>query len=160
MKLLKLVPDNTNIQFLKWRNIAMAISFAMIVGSSVLVAARGKAIAAGLDPIIYSHPIGYHGHAAGTPIGMWDNQAARPEGEAPMDAPTAWSIRATFSSSSASAELLRSISSSRASLAPLNASNAAIISCMAARASGVPEAVLVSFMVSPATISLSRRERA
>ena len=41
MKLLKLVPDNTNIQFLKWRNIAMAISFAMIVGSIVLVAARG-----------------------------------------------------------------------------------------------------------------------
>ena len=41
MKLLKLVPDNTNIQFLKWRNIAMAISFAMIVGSIVLVAVRG-----------------------------------------------------------------------------------------------------------------------
>ncbi|WP_243446680.1 M24 family metallopeptidase [Polymorphobacter fuscus] len=61
-------------------------------GNEVLAAARAKAIAAGLTPIIYSHPIGYHGHAAGTPIGMWDNQAARPEGEAPMDAPTAWSI--------------------------------------------------------------------
>jgi len=63
--------------------------------------------------------------------------------------PTAWSIRATFSSSSVSAEAFFSISCSRASLAPLNASNAAIISCMAARASGVPEACLVSFMVSP-----------
>jgi hypothetical protein len=61
-------------------------------GNDVLAAARAKAIAQGLTPIIYSHPIGYHGHAAGTPIGMWDNQAARPEGEAPMDAPTAWSI--------------------------------------------------------------------
>lgn len=61
-------------------------------GNEVLAAARAKAIAQGLTPIIYSHPIGYHGHAAGTPIGMWDNQAARPEGEAPMDAPTAWSI--------------------------------------------------------------------
>jgi hypothetical protein len=61
-------------------------------GNAVLAAARAKAIAQGLTPIIYSHPIGYHGHAAGTPIGMWDNQAARPEGEAPMDAPTAWSI--------------------------------------------------------------------
>jgi hypothetical protein len=61
-------------------------------GNDVLAAARAKAIAKGLVPIIYSHPIGYHGHAAGTPIGMWDNQAARPEGEAPMDAPTAWSI--------------------------------------------------------------------
>ncbi|MBC7504183.1 MAG: M24 family metallopeptidase, partial [Sandarakinorhabdus sp.] len=61
-------------------------------GNAVLAAARAKAIAAGLNPTIYSHPIGYHGHAAGTPIGMWDNQAARPEGEAAMDANTAWSI--------------------------------------------------------------------
>ena len=61
-------------------------------GNEVLAAARAKAIAAGLDPTIYSHPIGYHGHAAGTPIGMWDNQAARPEGEVTMPADTAWSI--------------------------------------------------------------------
>lgn len=61
-------------------------------GNAVLAAARAKAIAAGLDPVIYSHPIGYHGHAAGTPIGMWDNQEARPEGAAPVSADTAWSI--------------------------------------------------------------------
>jgi hypothetical protein len=61
-------------------------------GNEVLAAARAKAIAQGLDPVIYSHPIGYHGHAAGTPIGMWDNQNARAEGEWPMHAPTAWSI--------------------------------------------------------------------
>jgi preprotein translocase subunit SecF len=41
MKLLKLVPDTTNIAFLKWRNIAMAISFAMIAASIILVAVRG-----------------------------------------------------------------------------------------------------------------------
>lgn len=41
MKLLKLVPDDTNIQFLKWRNVAMAISVAMIIASIVLVAVRG-----------------------------------------------------------------------------------------------------------------------
>lgn len=41
MKLLKLVPDITNLHFLKWRNIAMAISFAMIIGSIILVAVRG-----------------------------------------------------------------------------------------------------------------------
>ncbi|MEQ1687147.1 MAG: protein translocase subunit SecF [Sphingopyxis sp.] len=41
MKLLKLVPDNTNIHFLKWRNVAMAISLAMIVCSIVLVVVRG-----------------------------------------------------------------------------------------------------------------------
>ncbi|MEZ5710657.1 MAG: protein translocase subunit SecF [Blastomonas sp.] len=41
MKLLKLVPENTNIQFLKWRNVAMGISIAMIVASIVLVMVRG-----------------------------------------------------------------------------------------------------------------------
>lgn len=41
MKLLKFIPDNTNIQFLKWRNVAMAISFLMIIASMVLVATRG-----------------------------------------------------------------------------------------------------------------------
>jgi hypothetical protein len=61
-------------------------------GNAVLADARARAIAAGLTPIIYSHPIGYHGHAAGTPIGMWDNQAARPEGEYPVNTDTAWSI--------------------------------------------------------------------
>ncbi|MEP3226042.1 MAG: protein translocase subunit SecF [Parasphingorhabdus sp.] len=41
MKLLKLVPDDTNIGFLKWRNIAVAISILMIIGSMALVAQRG-----------------------------------------------------------------------------------------------------------------------
>ncbi|MFN4357182.1 protein translocase subunit SecF [Sphingopyxis alaskensis] len=41
MRLLKLVPDDTNIQFLKWRNVAMAISLLMIVASIALVAVRG-----------------------------------------------------------------------------------------------------------------------
>lgn len=41
MRLLKLVPDNTNIAFLKWRNVAMAISLITIVISIALVATRG-----------------------------------------------------------------------------------------------------------------------
>ncbi len=41
MKLLKLVPDATNFRFLRWRNVAMMISIAMIIGSIVLVATRG-----------------------------------------------------------------------------------------------------------------------
>jgi hypothetical protein len=72
---------------------ALTASFKVgATGNAVLAAARAKAIAAGLDPSIYSHPIGYHGHAAGTPIGMWDNQNPRDEGEWPMRANTAWSI--------------------------------------------------------------------
>jgi preprotein translocase subunit SecF len=41
MKLLKLVPDDTNIGFLRWRNLAMAISFISIIVSIALVAVRG-----------------------------------------------------------------------------------------------------------------------
>ncbi len=41
MRLLKLVPDNTNFKFLKWRNIAIGISIAMILASIALVAIRG-----------------------------------------------------------------------------------------------------------------------
>lgn len=41
MKLLKLVPDNTNFRFLRWRKLAMAISLLSIVASIVLVGVRG-----------------------------------------------------------------------------------------------------------------------
>jgi preprotein translocase subunit SecF len=41
MRLLKLIPDNTNIPFLKWRNVAIWVSIALIVGSIALVAIRG-----------------------------------------------------------------------------------------------------------------------
>jgi preprotein translocase subunit SecF len=41
MKLFKFVPDNTNINFLGVRNIAMAISVLMIIASVALVATRG-----------------------------------------------------------------------------------------------------------------------
>ncbi|QJB70514.1 protein translocase subunit SecF [Parasphingorhabdus halotolerans] len=41
MKLLKLVPDDTNFAFLKWRNIAMAFSILTIIASIALVGARG-----------------------------------------------------------------------------------------------------------------------
>lgn len=41
MKLLKLVPDNTNIDFMKVRNIALILSILVTVASLVLVGARG-----------------------------------------------------------------------------------------------------------------------
>src|SRR3546814_633337 len=41
MRLLKLVPENTNIHFLKWRNVAMTISLLSIIASIVLVSVRG-----------------------------------------------------------------------------------------------------------------------
>lgn len=61
-------------------------------GNEVLSLARKEALAAGLDPSIYSHPIGLHGHGAGPSIGYWDNQDADPHGATPIHAQTAWSI--------------------------------------------------------------------
>lgn len=63
-----------------------------LTGNQVLKIAREKALAQGLKPSIYSHPLGYHGHGAGPAIGMWDDQTGVPHGEQKIFADTAWSI--------------------------------------------------------------------
>lgn len=64
-------------------------------GGEALTIARADAIAAGLDPSIYTHPIGHHGHGAGPAIGFWDNQNPDIRGSGPIRANTAWSIELT-----------------------------------------------------------------
>lgn len=62
-------------------------------GNQILKAARKQAIEEGIKPTIYTHPIGYHGHAAGTTLGMWDQQMGVPVGgDYPLHANTAYSI--------------------------------------------------------------------
>ena len=69
-------------------------------GNEVLKMSREQAIAEGIKPSIYTHPIGYHGHAAGTTLGMWDSQGGVPgSGDYPLHLNTAYSIElnaATF----------------------------------------------------------------
>lgn len=43
-------------------------------GNEILAKALAEAEAAGLRPAIYTHPLGFYGHSAGTTIGMWDSQ--------------------------------------------------------------------------------------
>lgn len=44
-------------------------------------------------PGLYAHPIGFHGHAAGSPIGWWDDQSYdHPKGYRALRPNTAWSI--------------------------------------------------------------------
>ncbi|MDX2076675.1 MAG: M24 family metallopeptidase [bacterium] len=43
-------------------------------GNDILADTLSHAKAEGITPSVYSHPIGYHGHAAGPTIGLWDNQ--------------------------------------------------------------------------------------
>jgi hypothetical protein len=62
-------------------------------GNQILADSRKQAIDRGITPSIYTHPIGYHGHAAGTTIGMWDMQSGVPfTGEYPMHLNTGYSI--------------------------------------------------------------------
>lgn len=61
-------------------------------GNQILARARAKAIAQGLRPTIYSHPIGYHGHGAGSAIGQSENQVMVPHGEHRLRPNIAWSI--------------------------------------------------------------------
>lgn len=62
-------------------------------GNDVLRRSREQAIAQGLRPSIYTHPIGLHGHAAGSTIGMWDKQDGVPgDGDYPIYPNACWSI--------------------------------------------------------------------
>ncbi|MEL6239408.1 MAG: M24 family metallopeptidase, partial [Pseudomonadota bacterium] len=64
-------------------------------GNQVLAKAREEAIAQGLDPSIYTHPLGSHGHGAGPSIGFWDNQEPDPRGQDKLRANTVWAIELT-----------------------------------------------------------------
>lgn len=47
-------------------------------GNDVLKAILQQARAEGLQPSVYTHALGYHGHAAGPVIGLWDQQGGVP----------------------------------------------------------------------------------
>ncbi len=62
-------------------------------GNTVLREALADARDAGLTPSIYTHPLGYHGHAAGPTIGLWDRQEGVPgNGDYPLYDDTCYSI--------------------------------------------------------------------
>ncbi|MBN2336615.1 aminopeptidase P family protein [Candidatus Bathyarchaeota archaeon] len=62
-------------------------------GNEILKKALDDAKAAGLNPSIYTHPIGVHGHAAGPTIGLWDQQGGVPgRGDHPLHPNTCYAI--------------------------------------------------------------------
>jgi Xaa-Pro aminopeptidase len=62
-------------------------------GNEILKAARTQMKAEGINGTIYTHPMGYHGHAAGPTIGMWDNQGEIPgSGDYPLYPKTVYAI--------------------------------------------------------------------
>ncbi len=64
-----------------------------ISGNELLLASLEQGKNEGLKPVIYTHPIGYHGHGAGPTIGLWDQQEGVPQkGDYPLFPHTAYSI--------------------------------------------------------------------
>ena len=62
-------------------------------GNDILLGALKQCEAEGLKAVIYTHPIGFHGHAAGPTIGLWDQQGGVPgKGDYPLNYNTAYSI--------------------------------------------------------------------
>jgi len=62
-------------------------------GNDVLLASLEDATSRGIDAMVYTHPIGFHGHGAGPTIGMWDKQDGVPgKGDYPIHDRTAYSI--------------------------------------------------------------------
>jgi len=47
-------------------------------GNEILATARAASLADDIVPSVYTHPLGFYGHAAGPTIGMWDNQGETP----------------------------------------------------------------------------------
>jgi hypothetical protein len=68
-------------------------------GNEILKLSLDQANNEELNPSIYTHPIGLHGHAAGPTIGMWDQQQGVPgRGDYPLYNNTAYSIELNTSS--------------------------------------------------------------
>lgn len=62
-------------------------------GNQVLADALALCKKENLAGVIYTHPLGFHGHAAGPTIGMWDNQGrTEGSGDYPVNYRTAYSI--------------------------------------------------------------------
>jgi Xaa-Pro aminopeptidase len=62
-------------------------------GNETLRLALDNAKKEDINPSIYTHPIGVHGHAAGPPVGLWDQQGGVPgRGDHPLYPDTCYAI--------------------------------------------------------------------
>ena len=75
------------------QDIHMALMRPGKTGNEILREALAEAASQGIRAQIYSHPLGYHGHAAGPTIGLWDRQAGVPgPGDYPLFDSSVYSI--------------------------------------------------------------------
>lgn len=62
----------------RWQDLLTGEFVTGRTGNEILAATRQAAEREGIVASIYSHPIGFFGHAPGPTIGMWDNQGPTP----------------------------------------------------------------------------------
>lgn len=74
-------PDGLKVALKEGNRLQDIVNENMIIGrtgNEVLKASLEQGRAEGIEPHIYCHPLGYHGHAAGPTIGLWDMQDGVP----------------------------------------------------------------------------------
>ena len=77
----------------RWQDILTDNFVAGRTGNEILAATRQQCQISRILCSIYTHPIGFHGHAAGPTIGMWDNQGPTPiRGDWKLSADTCYAI--------------------------------------------------------------------
>ena len=77
----------------RWQDILTSHFEAGLTGNEILGRTRATSADEGIVSSIYTHPIGYFGHAPGPTIGMWDNQDDTPvRGDWPLFDDTAHAI--------------------------------------------------------------------
>jgi hypothetical protein len=62
----------------RWQDILTSHFVAGRSGNEILAATRAQSRQESIASTTYTHPLGFHGHAAGPTIGMWDNQNPMP----------------------------------------------------------------------------------
>jgi hypothetical protein len=62
----------------RWQDRLTGSFVAGRTGNEILAATREACVAENIRASVYTHPLGFHGHAAGPTIGMWDNQGPTP----------------------------------------------------------------------------------
>jgi hypothetical protein len=77
----------------RWQDLLTSSFVTGRTGDAIFAATDAAAKKEGIVHSTYSHPVGFHGHAAGPAIGMWDNQGPVPvTGAWPLAPSTAYAI--------------------------------------------------------------------
>ncbi|MEL7369365.1 MAG: Xaa-Pro aminopeptidase, partial [Myxococcota bacterium] len=77
----------------RWQDLLTAQFTVGRSGNQILARARKAAASEQIQASVYTHPLGFFGHAVGPTIGMWDNQGPTPiRGDWPLHRSTGYAI--------------------------------------------------------------------